>query len=108
MPARFHRDSDIDLSLAVSLYSPDLFCCGYHHPCMFSDETRRFWSGASEEILRRLPLPPGRQFQVKRMTSAAFSTSELRQPGHDDKDRVAAPAQSDVLCNPLVFDIRAQ
>jgi len=29
------------------------------------------------------------------MTSGCFCTSELGQPGHDDKDRVAAAAQCD-------------
>ena len=99
LPARFHRDSDTDLSLAVSLYLPDLFHCRSHHPRMFSNEVRRFWSGAREEILRHFPLPPGRWFRVMRLTSDAFCTSELGQPGHYDKVRIEATAQCAAICS---------
>ncbi len=99
LPARFTRDSDTDLSLAVSLYPPDLFRCRSPACCLFRSKIRRFWSGAREELLRHLPLPPCPLFQVKRMTSGAFCTSELGQPGHNDKDRVAATAQCDAKCN---------
>jgi len=42
LPMGFTRDSDTELSPAVSVYHPDLFHCRSLQPCMFSDEIRRF------------------------------------------------------------------
>jgi len=62
LPARFARDSDIDLSLAVSLYPPDLFRWRFLACRPFSDKIRRFLGEAREEALRPfLPLL-GQQF----------------------------------------------
>jgi len=95
------RDSGTDLRLAVSLYPPDRFRSAPQHCGVFSDEIRRFWSGAREKGLRHSLLLPVRRFHLKRTTSGGCCMSNLAQSSHDVRDPRATPAHSDELLSTI-------